>query len=96
MEQIIATLPKRSEEGPASQITRSISIGAISTTLVREPSLLYYLIKRLLDIVLAAFGILVLIPVFLIIAVCIKLDDGGDILHFREIIGCRWIPDKAS
>jgi len=26
-------------------------------------------------------------PVFLIIALCVKLDDGGSILHFREIIG---------
>jgi len=26
-------------------------------------------------------------PVLLVIALCIKLDDGGSILHFREIIG---------
>jgi len=32
-------------------------------------------------------GIIFLLPVFLIIALCIKLDDGGPILHFREIIG---------
>ncbi|HTD19348.1 MAG TPA: sugar transferase, partial [Ktedonobacteraceae bacterium] len=27
--------------------------------------------------------------VFLVIAICIKLDDGGDILYFREMIGLR-------
>ncbi len=43
--------------------------------------------KRLLDITLSAIGILVLMPVFLAIAICIKLDDGGKVLHFREIIG---------
>jgi lipopolysaccharide/colanic/teichoic acid biosynthesis glycosyltransferase len=30
---------------------------------------------------------LILLPVFLAIIVCIKLADGGKILHFREIIG---------
>ena len=28
-----------------------------------------------------------MLPVFLIIALCIKLDDGGKIIHFREIVG---------
>ncbi len=54
---------------------------------MQEPSLLYYVIKRLLDIVLSISGIIVLMPVFVIIALCIKLDDGGPVLHFREIIG---------
>jgi lipopolysaccharide/colanic/teichoic acid biosynthesis glycosyltransferase len=87
MEQIIATLPKRSEEGPASQRQMSIQVGMISTTIFREQSLTYHFVKRFLDVVLAFFGILALIPVFLVIAICIKLDDNGPILHFREIIG---------
>ena len=87
MEQIIATLPKRSEEGPASQGQMSIQASIISTTIFREQSASYYFVKRLLDMVLAFFGVIALIPVFLIIAICIKLDDGGPVLHFREIIG---------
>ena len=87
MEQIIATLPKRSEEGPASQGQLSMQIGMMSTTLFREQSLTYYFVKRLLDVVGAFFGLLALLPVFLVIAMCIKLDDRGPILHFREIIG---------
>ena len=87
MEQIIATLPKRSEEGPASHGQMSIQIGMISTTIFREQSLTYYFVKRFLDVVLSFIGILVLIPVFLVIAICIKLDDRGPVLHFREIIG---------
>jgi lipopolysaccharide/colanic/teichoic acid biosynthesis glycosyltransferase len=55
--------------------------------MVNEPSIFYYALKRTIDIVLSALGIVVLIPAFLIIAACIKLDDGGAILHFREIIG---------
>lgn len=87
MEQITVTLPKRSEEVPASHTKVSVRTGAISTTAVREPSMLYYALKRFVDVFLAIFGIVVLAPVFLIIAICIKCDDGGDVLHFREIIG---------
>jgi len=58
-----------------------------STEIVNEPSFFYHVIKQLLDIVLAVIGIVVLIPVFLLVALCIKLDDGGDVFHFREIIG---------
>jgi len=87
MEQITVTLPKRSEEVPASPGKVGILAGAISTGIVREPSFIYYASKRLIDIMLAVFGILVLLPVFFIIAVCIKTDDGGNIFHFREIIG---------
>ena len=87
MEQITVTLPKRSEEVPASQVRVGVHEGVISTTIVREPAMLYYALKRFVDIFLAVFGIIVLSPVFLIIALCIKFDDGGDVLHFREIIG---------
>ena len=54
---------------------------------VHNPSQFYFLTKRFIDISLSVFGIIVLLPVLLIIALCIKLDDGGSILHFREIIG---------
>ena len=52
-----------------------------------ESSTLYRITKRLFDILLALIGILVLIPLFFVIALCIKLDDDGDIFHFREIVG---------
>jgi len=61
----------------------------ISTDITQNSSRLYDASKRLLDIVLAIFGIAVLMPVFLVIAVCIKLEDGGNILYFREMIGLR-------
>jgi lipopolysaccharide/colanic/teichoic acid biosynthesis glycosyltransferase len=87
MEQI-SVIPTRPEENAASQAKKlTLSSDIVSTEIVCEPSLLYYAVKRFFDIALSALGILVLIPVFLVIAACIKLDDGGEILHFREIIG---------
>jgi exopolysaccharide production protein ExoY len=63
------------------------SVSTVSTDIAHEPSWFYFFSKRLIDIVLAASGLIMLLPVFFIIAVCIKLADGGDILYFREVIG---------
>lgn len=89
MKQIGATLPEHSETENCSnteEIQAVISCTA-STEIEYEPPLLYYATKRAIDIVLSIIGIIALLPVFLIVATCIKLDDGGTILHFREIIG---------
>ena len=87
MDQIIATLPKRPDRASVSQAMLGRQVWASSTEITCEPSRLYYFVKRASDIVLSFFGILFLIPLFLVVALCIKLDDGGPILHFREIIG---------
>ena len=90
MEQITVTLPTRTEEISASAAKKLVSLhGVVSTSIIREPSIMYYASKRLIDVSLSLLGILVLLPVLLIIAACIKLDDRGPILHFREIIGQR-------
>ena len=98
MKQITSTISEVREEETAYQEAVSPQVGielapihfpltTISTTIVHEPSLFYYISHRLIDIILSASGLLVLLPVFLIIALCIKLGDGGDILYFREVIG---------
>jgi lipopolysaccharide/colanic/teichoic acid biosynthesis glycosyltransferase len=88
MEQIIATIPKNEADQVSYTVEGSVlTIGALSPTITREPSQFYYISKRLIDIVLSILGIALFMLVFLIIAVCIKLDDGGEVLHFREIIG---------
>jgi exopolysaccharide production protein ExoY len=82
MERLTATSPSRSEQYLTRKVTRSMS-----TSIVHEPSLSYCILKRFTDIVLSAVGILILMPVFLVIMACIKLDDGGKVLYLREIIG---------
>lgn len=66
-----------------------LSIVIAESEIASKPSAFYFVTKRLLDIVLALLAILVLMPLFLAIALWIKLDDGGDILHLREIVGYR-------
>lgn len=67
--------------------TRPLMAGKSSTLSIRKPSRVYLITKRLFDIFLSLGGIIFLLPVFLCIAFCIKLDDGGSVLHFREIVG---------
>src|SRR6266581_7275698 len=97
MEQITVTIPKGQEERPTASSTIGITSGVLNTEpltsgnlsilSVREASRLYYASKRLFDIIMSLVGIIVLSAVFLVIALCIKLDGGGPILHFREIVG---------
>ncbi len=70
-----------------TKANKLFTMSHLGTHGAREPSQLYYISKRLIDIALATFGIVVLMPVFLVIAICIKLSDGGNIIYFREIIG---------
>ena len=85
MEQIIATIPKNEADQVSYTVEGHVlTIRALSPTITREPSQFYYISKRLIDIVLSILGIALFMLVFLIIAVCLKLDDGGEVLHFRD------------
>jgi len=44
-------------------------------------------IKRLMDIVLSACGLIVLSPIFLVLAIAIKIDDPGPVLFRQKRIG---------
>lgn len=65
----------------------AFSSGTVSEDITRESSSLYSVLKRLLDIVLATLGIVLILPIFFAIAVCIKLEDKGTIFYFREMVG---------
>ncbi len=79
---------RREEEQVLYLVERSAFSSSTYIHQYGSPSYLFNCaLKRLLDIVLATIGIVVLLPVFFVIAVCIKLEDGGDILYFREMVG---------
>jgi lipopolysaccharide/colanic/teichoic acid biosynthesis glycosyltransferase len=48
--------------------------------------------KRVLDCVVAGVGLLVLLPLFLIIALLIKLDGGGPVFYSQERVGYQGHP----
>lgn len=47
----------------------------------------YLKIKRLLDFILSLFGIIVLLPVFLLISISIKIDSPGPVLFKQKRVG---------
>lgn len=98
MEHIAVSISNRADEVSASEVAFGMTTnlahteplsGGLSTLPVHQGLTLYNVSKRICDIALSLIGILFLMPVFLFIAVWIKLDDGGKILHFREIVGYR-------
>ena len=48
-----------------------------------------WLLKRSLDVLVSLAALIALSPLFLIVAVCIKLTDGGPVFFFQKRVG-RW------
>jgi lipopolysaccharide/colanic/teichoic acid biosynthesis glycosyltransferase len=51
-------------------------------------------IKRLMDFSLSLVGLIFLFPVFVVIALLIKLEDGGSVFFRQERVGQNWKPFK--
>ena len=56
---------------------------------INNKKIVYRAIKRVFDIVLSLIGMVLLSPVFLIIAIIIKLDSKGPVffIHIRGAVG---------
>ncbi|MDO4742750.1 MAG: sugar transferase [bacterium] len=52
-----------------------------------EKRKVYRFFKRLFDILMSVLALLVLWPVFLLIALCIKIEDGGKVFYVHERLG---------
>jgi lipopolysaccharide/colanic/teichoic acid biosynthesis glycosyltransferase len=78
---------KQTGEFAAVQVRKREVTQEARALITVEPSALYLVVKRCIDILLALIGILLLLPIFCIIALCIRMDDHGPVLHFREIVG---------
>lgn len=60
----------------------------------RRPGRFYYFFKRFLDIVISFIALALLWPVFLIISLAIKIDDGGKVFYCHQRVGLRGKPVK--
>ena len=83
------------DRGISSVATAVVQVGTVEEISIEEEvtfhesTAFFRFLKRLIDIVFSVLGMILLAPVFLIVAVSIKLDDGGNIFHFREIVGMQ-------
>lgn len=56
---------------------------------VRSVSILYFITKRVFDFVLASIGLILLTPLFAIIALLVKLDSPGPAFFIQERVGAK-------
>lgn len=61
---------------------------------MRRDSLYVKYFKRVFDTTAAGLGLVFLFPVFIVIAVLIKLEDGGSVFFRQERVGQNWKPFK--
>lgn len=47
----------------------------------------YERLKRILDLVICSVAFIILIPIFIVIAVCIRLDSKGDVIYSQYRVG---------
>lgn len=58
-----------------------------STYKTKEKKKIYCNFKRIIDIILASFALIVLLPLFLVIIIAIKLDSKGKVIFKHKRIG---------
>ena len=65
------------------------SLGGILLIGLRDPAIdgVQRLVKRLMDIILSAVGLVILSPVFIATAIAIKLQDGGPVFYKAQRVG---------
>lgn len=54
---------------------------------VRKKNYLYLFIKRVFDLTCSIIALILLSPVFLVVAILIKREDGGPVIHRRVCVG---------
>ncbi len=64
------------------------------TTVVIKKKRIYQVVKRIFDIVASIVGLIVLAPLFLVVAALIKREDGGPIFFVQERTGLNNKPFK--
>lgn len=52
-----------------------------------EPKTVYYFFKRIIDILFSVTGLLFLIPIFIMVAILIKLESKGPVFFAQERVG---------
>jgi lipopolysaccharide/colanic/teichoic acid biosynthesis glycosyltransferase len=66
-----------------------------SQELQRSQSVVYRKVKRILDVILAWLLLLATSPLFVVIAVLIKLDSRGGVFFVQERLGVDWKPFRC-
>ena len=72
------------------EVVAALSLSALSAERQawrRERGVAYFAVKRALDIVVALLALIICVPLMLLIAALIWLEDGGPVIFSRRVIG---------
>lgn len=69
------------------KINQFEDIGLAPPNFIKRDSKVYLFLKRLMDIVFSVAAIIILLPLFIIVAVIIKLDSKGPVLFIQKRCG---------
>jgi lipopolysaccharide/colanic/teichoic acid biosynthesis glycosyltransferase len=75
-----------------SETTASLDLTQRAILALSQPRLAYEMIKRLVDICAALAGIIICLPLWAIIAICIKLDSRGPVIFRQQRPGLGGVP----
>lgn len=75
-----------SEAAHGQQLLKGFATRHVDTA---PKSTLYFVCKRLLDLTATSFGLVLLSPLLLLIAIAIKLDSKGPVFFVQERVGAR-------
>src|SRR5581483_7699561 len=63
--------------------------GSVEQAFATGPSLIYLYVKRGLDLIIASVVLLAMIPLIVLVALAIWLDDRGPVFYRQERVGTR-------
>jgi lipopolysaccharide/colanic/teichoic acid biosynthesis glycosyltransferase len=92
----IGVAPLIEPERPVESSLRS-SLGLVDAALPKvyvQPSAGYLFVKRALDVVVAMAALLLLVPIFALVAIAIKLTSRGPVFYCSERVGKHGRPFK--
>lgn len=72
---------------PSDFHIKSVSASSESATIKTGSHKMYHIAKRFMDITLSAIGIVLLLPLFLLIALAIKIDSPGPVFYMQKRCG---------
>ncbi len=75
--------------------TLTASSGSLMALLGRTTSLVYQLLKRIVDVVLSGLALLVLLPLMPLVALIIRLDSTGPVLFSQTRVGAQGKPFRC-
>ena len=93
--QIYTTIETRQKQAVREEIFAATQVLPVPAA-ARQPGALYFAGKRLLDITGALCGLILLFPLYLLIAILVRRDSPGPIFHRRRVLKQQEIAADAA